>query len=93
MKSSASECVLVSLLAARALKIKELTIVHPFVDDAVLLSKLTAYCSKEAHSCVEKAAMIAFVKLRILEPDADLALRGAILARVYLINSLLSLCH
>ena len=37
--------------------------------------------------------MIAFVKLRILEPDADLALRGAILARVYLINSLLSLCH
>ena len=82
LKSSASECVLVSLLAARAQKVKELKTVHPFVDEGVLLSKLIAYCSKEAHSCVEKAAMIAFVKLRILEPDADLALRGATLAQV-----------
>jgi len=81
MQSSASECVLVSLLAARAQKVKELKTVHPFVDEGVLLSKLIAYCSKEAHSCVEKAAMIAFVKLRILEPDADLALRGATLAQ------------
>lgn len=82
LKSSASECVLVSLLAARAQKVKELKTVHPFVDEGVLLSKLIAYCSKEAHSCVEKAAMIAFVKLRILEPDSDLALRGATLAQV-----------
>ena len=35
-----------------------------------------AYCSKEAHSCVEKAAMIGFVKLRILEPDENCSLRG-----------------
>jgi len=38
-----------------------------------------AYCSKEAHSCVEKAAMIGFVKLRILEPDEECVLRGDIL--------------
>lgn len=81
MQSSASECVLVSLLAARAQKIKELKTVHPFVDEGVLLSKLIAYCSKEAHSCVEKAAMIAFVKLRILDPDENLSLRGATLAQ------------
>ena len=35
-----------------------------------------AYCSKEAHSCVEKAAMIGFVKMRILEPDETCSLRG-----------------
>jgi hypothetical protein len=29
----------------------------------LVLSQM-AYCSKEAHSCVEKAAMIGFVKLR-----------------------------
>jgi len=81
MQSSASECVLVSLLAARAQKIKELKTVHPFVEEGVLLSKLIAYCSKEAHSCVEKAAMIAFVKLRILDPDENLSLRGATLAQ------------
>jgi len=81
MQSSASECVLVSLLAARAQKIKELKSLHPFVEEGVLLSKLIAYCSKEAHSCVEKAAMIAFVKLRILDPDEHLSLRGATLAQ------------
>lgn len=88
MQSSASECVLVSLLAARAQKIKELKTVHPFVDEGVLLSKLIAYCSKEAHSCVEKAAMIAFVKLRILDPDENLSLRGATLAQVRPIDPL-----
>ena len=45
-------------------------------EETTLLSKLMAYCSKEAHSCVEKAAMIGFVKLRILEPDANCELRG-----------------
>ena len=40
-------------------------------EETALLSKLMAYCSKEAHSCVEKAAMIGFVKLRILEPDQN----------------------
>ena len=54
---------------------------HPFVEEGVLLSKLIAYCSKEAHSCVEKAAMIAFTKLRILDPDENLSLRGYTLAQ------------
>lgn len=48
-------------------------------EETALLSKLMAYCSKEAHSCVEKAAMIGFVKLRILEPDQNCSLRGNIL--------------
>ena len=41
-----------------------------------------AYCSKEAHSCVEKAAMIGFVKMRILEPDINCSLRGNVLREV-----------
>ena len=41
----------------------------------VINSKLVL--SQEAHSCVEKAAMIGFVKLRILEPDDHSVLRGA----------------
>lgn len=58
LQTSASECVLVTMLAARAQAIKRLKQQHPFVEEGVLLSKLMAYCSKEAHSCVEKAAMI-----------------------------------
>lgn len=67
------------MLAARAQAIKRLKKQHPFVEEGVLLSKLMAYCSKESHSCVEKGAMISFVKLRILEPDDKCSLRGATL--------------
>lgn len=51
------------------------------------LPYLVAYCSKEAHSCVEKAAIISLVQLRILEPDADNSLRGEILRKVGWIHS------
>lgn len=70
------------MLAARAQALKHLKQQHPFVEEGALLGRLMAYCSKEAHSCVEKAAMICFVKLRILEPDARCSLRGHILRRV-----------
>jgi len=76
IQTSASECVLVSILAARALAIQKLKREKPEDDEGVLLSRLIAYCSKEAHSCVEKGAMIAFVKLRILETDSEFCLRG-----------------
>ncbi|XP_026841582.1 tyrosine decarboxylase isoform X2 [Drosophila persimilis] len=76
IQTSASECVLVTMLAARAQALKRLKAQHPFVEEGHLLCKLMAYCSKEAHSCVEKAAMICFVKLRILEPDENASLRG-----------------
>lgn len=70
---------LVSLLAARYAALKELK-KDDEEDEGALLSKLVAYCSKEAHSCVEKAAMIALVKLRSLEPDHNFSLRGETLA-------------
>lgn len=70
------------MLAARAQALKRLKQLHPFVEEGVLLTKLMAYCSKEAHSCVEKAAMICFVKLRILEPDDKSSLRGKTLLMV-----------
>ena len=88
MKTSASECILVTMLAARAQALKRLKTQHPFVEETHLLSKLMAYCSKEAHSCVEKAAMISFVKLRILEPDENASLRGKTLSEVSKSSSL-----
>lgn len=47
--TSASECVLVSMVAARARAIKQLKQQHPLMEEEQLLSKLVAYCSKEAH--------------------------------------------
>lgn len=76
IQSSASECNFVTLLAARFEIMKELRQRFPFVEEGLLLSKLIAYCSKEAHSSVEKACMIGMVKLRILETDSKFRLRG-----------------
>jgi aromatic-L-amino-acid decarboxylase len=79
IQSSASECILVAMLAARAQAIKNLKKENPDTEDSAFLPSLVAYCSQEAHSCVEKAAMISLVKLRILEPDDRCSLRGCTL--------------
>ncbi|KAG8196572.1 hypothetical protein JTE90_003585 [Oedothorax gibbosus] len=81
IQGSASDCVLVNLLAARHCAVKALKQEKPFVEEGTLLSSLMAYCSKEAHSSVEKAAMIGFVKLRILDTDEKFQLRGETLAK------------
>ena len=82
LQSSASECILVSMLAARAQAIKNLKKGNPDTEDSTFLPRLVAYCSQEAHSCVEKAAMISLVKLHILEPDDRCSLRGSTLREV-----------
>ncbi|KAK2141739.1 hypothetical protein LSH36_1050g00033 [Paralvinella palmiformis] len=81
IQSSASECVLVSLLAARFAAIKDLKRTFPFLEDGVLLSRMVAYRSKLAHSWVEKAAMIAMVNMRELDTDDNFSLRGATLQK------------
>lgn len=75
IQTSASECVLVSMLAARNQAIHYLKRSKPTEEDSAFLPQLVGYCSKEAHSCVEKAAKILLVKLRILEPDENGSLR------------------
>ena len=82
LQSSASDCILVSMLAARAQAIKNLKKGNPDTEDSAFLPRLVAYCSQESHSCVEKAAMISLVKLRILEPDDRCSLRGCTLREV-----------
>ena len=39
-------------------------------------SRLVAYCSDQAHSSVEKAGLIGLVKIRYIESDENLSLRG-----------------
>lgn len=76
---SASECVLVSLLSARTRVLEKLKMKQPLVESGEHLSKLIMYGSKLAHSCVEKAAMIAMVKIRLLDTDENFSLRGSTL--------------
>jgi len=46
MQGSASECVLVSMLAARHAALEDLKLQYPGVEDGVLLARMVAYCSK-----------------------------------------------
>jgi len=46
VQSSASECVLISMLVARHAALNELKLISAGVDEGVLLSRLVAYCSK-----------------------------------------------
>jgi len=73
---SASECVLVALLAARTKKMESQRLENPSMEDGQILSRLVCYTSKLAHSCVEKAGLIAMVKVRQLPVDEHYSLRG-----------------
>ncbi|OWF56166.1 aromatic-L-amino-acid decarboxylase-like [Mizuhopecten yessoensis] len=79
IQGSASECILVTLLAARHHALQERESMSPLFRNATNLPKLVAYCSKLSHSCVEKAGMLGFVHLRQLDVDDNLSLRGNVL--------------
>ncbi|XP_075237839.1 tyrosine decarboxylase-like [Lycorma delicatula] len=68
LEGSASDAIMVVLLAARYNALEALKDEFHFKDEdkVKLLPKLVAYCSTESHSCVEKAAKLNLVKLRIL---------------------------
>ena len=72
---------LVSLLSARTRVLEKLHKKQPQVENGVHLSKLVMYSSKLAHSCVEKAAIIAMVKIRLLDTDERFSLRGSTLEK------------
>ncbi|EEB18473.1 Aromatic-L-amino-acid decarboxylase, putative [Pediculus humanus corporis] len=81
IQGSASECVLVCMLAARSDAINYLKEKGKSdKEDSEFLPLLVAYTSIEAHSCVEKAAKICMVKLRILMVDNESSMRGPKLA-------------
>ena len=78
---STSECLFISLLTARRKFLNKLTNLNPALSKAALLCSLVAYCTKGAHSRLEKVALISLVNVRILDADKDEALRGELLDR------------
>ncbi|XP_043681172.1 histidine decarboxylase isoform X2 [Vespula pensylvanica] len=76
IQTTASESTLVSLLAARTRAIRDVQESEGDQTRADINSRLVAYCSDQAHSSVEKAGLIGLVKMRYIESDADLSMRG-----------------
>lgn len=46
------------------------------MDDADINCRLVGYCSDQAHSSIEKAALIGLVKMRYIQSDANYSMRG-----------------
>ncbi|KAL7636320.1 UNVERIFIED_CONTAM: hypothetical protein RMT77_013079 [Armadillidium vulgare] len=76
IQTTASEATFVCLLAARTEAILKYQDEYPDIEDAEINSRLVAYCSDQAHSSVEKAGLIGLVKLRYIESDDNLSMRG-----------------
>ncbi|XP_044738335.1 histidine decarboxylase isoform X2 [Chrysoperla carnea] len=70
-----SECTLTCLLAARNRAIDKHKQLNKDVDVYNIYSRLVAYCSDQAHSSIEKAGLISFVKMRFV-PSEELSMRG-----------------
>ncbi|KAG8234697.1 hypothetical protein J437_LFUL015351 [Ladona fulva] len=76
IQTTASEATFVALLAGRTEAIRRYQKLCPDLEDAEVNSRLVAYCSDQAHSSVEKAGLIGLVKMRYIESDENLSLRG-----------------
>lgn len=70
LQSSASDCVLLALLVARYRAVKELQ-GDSNIHLSSFLPQLVAYTSEEAHSCVQKAAKICIIRLRVIKSEAN----------------------
>lgn len=81
MQCSASDCIMLALIAARYRAIGMLKPEKVKIHDSVFLPNLVAYTSEEAHSCVQKAAKIAIIKVRVLPTDENGCFRGDTLAK------------
>lgn len=78
-QTTASESTLICLLAGRTQAIRRFHESQPGYQDSEINARLVAYCSDQAHSSVEKAALIGLVRMRYIESDPKLSLRGAAL--------------
>ncbi|XP_037808178.1 histidine decarboxylase isoform X1 [Lucilia sericata] len=79
VQTTASEATLVCLLAGRTRAIQRFHEKRPGYQDAEINARLVAYCSDQAHSSVEKAALIGLVRMRYIEADENLSMRGQLL--------------
>lgn len=91
-QGSASDSIFNCIVAARYNKLRELgcyslsnsTTKDDPVHPAQFMDKLICYTSTESHSCVEKAANIAMVEIRLLKPNENRQITGDILEQAIL---------
>ncbi|KAG7173247.1 Aromatic-L-amino-acid decarboxylase-like, partial [Homarus americanus] len=76
IQGTASEASLVALLAAKTKMVNKLKEKKPDLLKDTITSKLIAYASDQAHSSVERAGLLAGVKMRQVVSNDEFAMRG-----------------
>lgn len=76
IQGTASEAVLVALLAARSKKLLEMKTKDSQLDEKLTASRFIAYSSDQSHSAAERAAMMGGVHVRVLKTDENFQLRA-----------------
>ena len=79
IQGSASESILVAVLAAREQGVRRYKAMYPHLTEAEIRGKLIAYSSDQSNSCVEKAGLLAAVQIKLLPTGDDFRLTGKIL--------------
>ncbi|EDX05473.1 3,4-dihydroxyphenylacetaldehyde synthase 2 isoform X1 [Drosophila simulans] len=76
IQGSASEAVLVAVLAAREQAVASYRESHPELSESEVRGRLVAYSSDQSNSCIEKAGVLAAMPIRLLPAGEDFVLRG-----------------
>lgn len=67
---------MICLLAGRTEAIQNYQKFYENLEGAEINARLVGYCSDQAHSSIEKAALIGLVKMRYIKSDKNLSMRG-----------------
>ncbi|XP_017484782.1 PREDICTED: alpha-methyldopa hypersensitive protein-like [Rhagoletis zephyria] len=81
MQGSASESVLVAVMAAREQTVLRVKAEQPALSEGEIRARLVGYSSDQSNSCIEKAGVLGTVPLRLLAADENQIMRGAHLAK------------
>lgn len=76
IQGSASESILVAVLAAREEKVRQMKISRPEMSEGEVRSRLVGYGSIHSNSAIEKSGLLAAIKMRLLDSDENSVLRG-----------------
>lgn len=76
IQGSASEAILVAVLAAREQTVRRIKLERPDMSESEIRGKLVSYSSDQSNSCVEKAGLLAAVPMRLIKADENGSLRG-----------------
>ena len=85
IQATASESTLIAMLCARCKVLKDNGFNHKVTDDQnneakySIMSRMVAYTSSQAHSSVEKAALLSATRIRMISTDTDLAMNASAL--------------